>query len=374
MDFSFVFPCLNEEESLGFCVKELRKSLEDSNCKYEIILADNGSTDNSVEIAEELGCRVVNIRNKGYGAALKGGIETANGEYVIFADCDGSYPLKDTLKLYRKTFSEEADLGIALRLKGKIEHGAMPVLHKYLGTPVLTFLINILFGGNLSDCNSGFRCVKKSTFKTWNIRANGMEFASEMLIKSLKSYSKIVEVPSGLRKDIRKRPPHLSTWRDGMRHLLFILSEKPKIMEVPGFALIILTSIFQIVALLSGPSKIMETNVFDYHTHALLLMAGIIGAQLYLLSCFIYLAGVDSPLQITRKILEMDEAFLFFLLTSVMTASFLAVLFIVFVWASRNFGNLSVINPFLVMLHFISISGFLSIGLLGIHIFKKAMK
>ncbi len=118
----------------------------------------------------------------------------------------------------------------------------------------------------------------------------------------------------------------------------------------------------------------METNVFDYHTHALLLMAGIIGAQLYLLSCFIYLAGVDSPLQITRKILEMDEAFLFFLLTSVMTASFLAVLFIVFVWASRNFGNLSVINPFLVMLHFISISGFLSIGLLGIHIFKKAMK
>ncbi len=374
MDFSFVFPCLNEEETVGQCINALKDSLKDTSLEYEIIVADNGSSDKSAEIAGALGAVVVPVSEKGYGAAIKGGFSAAEGKYVIFADADGSYRLEDTLKLYDATVKSDADMTIASRLNGTVEKGAMPFLHRYLGTPVLTFLINILFSGKLSDCNSGFRCVRKSSFVKWNIRANGMEFASELLIKALKNKSKMEEIKSGLRKDLRSRPPHLRTWRDGMRHLLFILSEKPQIMEYPGLFLIISTSILQIAALLTGPSSFLKLNVFDYHSHALLLLGGCIGAQLYLLGSSIYLVGTDEPLRLTKRLINMDEAQLFFILISNFTACAAVIAWVLLVWIERNFGNLNLINPFLVILHFICVVGFLSIGLLVLHILKKAMK
>jgi glycosyltransferase involved in cell wall biosynthesis len=374
MDFSFIFPCLNEEETVGQCINALKYSLKDASLAYEIIVADNGSSDKSAEIAGALGAVVVSVSEKGYGAAIKGGFSAAKGKYVIFADADGSYRLEDTLKLYNAAVKSDADMTIASRLNGTVEKGAMPFLHRFLGTPVLTFLINIFFSGKLTDCNSGFRCVKKTSFVKWNIRANGMEFASELLIKALKNKSAIEEIKSGLRKDLRSRPPHLKTWRDGMRHLLFILSEKPQIMEYPGLFLIIATSILQVVALLTGPSSFLKLNVFDYHSHALLLLGGCIGAQLYLLGSSIYLVGTDEPLRLTKKLINMDEAQLFFILISNFTACAAVVLWVLFVWIGRNFGNLNLINPFLVILHFICVVGFLSIGLLGLHILKKAMK
>jgi glycosyltransferase involved in cell wall biosynthesis len=374
MDFSFVFPCLNEEETIGQCIKVLKDSLREISFEYEIIVADNGSSDKSSEIAAALGARVVPVPERGYGAAIKGGFSAAKGEYVIFADADGSYRLEDTLKLYDVAVKSNADMAVASRLNGTIEKGAMPFLHRFLGTPVLTFLINVLFSGDLSDCNSGFRCVRRSSFVKWNIRANGMEFASELLIKALKSESRIVEIKSGLRKDLRSHPPHLKTWRDGMRHLLFILSEKPQIMEYPGLFLIIVTSVLQIAALLTGPSSFLKLNIFDYHSHALLLLGGCIGAQLYLLGSSIYLVGTDKPLRLTNILINMDEAQLFFILISNFMVCAAVIVWVFFVWIERNFGNLNLINPFLVVLHFICVVGFLSIGLLGLHILKKAMK
>ena len=374
MDFSFVFPCLNEEETVGQCINTLKDSLKDASLAYEIIVADNGSSDKSAEISGALGAIVVSVSEKGYGAAIKGGFSAAKGKYVIFADADGSYRLEDTLKLYDAAVKSDADMTIASRLNGTVEKGAMPFLHRFLGTPVLTFLINIFFSGKLTDCNSGFRCVKKTSFMKWNIRANGMGFASELLSKALKNKSAIEEIKSGLRKDLRSRPPHLKTWRDGMRHLLFILSEKPQIMEYPGLFLIIVTSILQVAALLTGPSSFLKLNVFDYHSHALLLLGGCIGAQLYLLGSSIYLVGADKPLRLTKRLINMDEAQLFFILISNFTACAAVIAWVLFIWIERNFGNLNLINPFLVILHFICVVGFLSIGLLGLHILKKAMK
>ena len=145
-------------------------------------LYNNGSTDDSRQIATDRGARVVPVPTRGYGAALRGGIEAAEGKYVMFADADGTYFYENSLELYQTTSKADADMGIASRMKGVIEPGAMPTLHRILGTPVLTGLINLLFKGKLSDCNSGFRCLKKTAYQTWDIRASGMEFASELLI------------------------------------------------------------------------------------------------------------------------------------------------------------------------------------------------
>ncbi len=187
MDASFVFPCLNEERSLGGCIRRVRSSLDaDAGLKYEVIVADNGSSDRSREVAVECGARVVPVADRGYGAALKGGIMGAEGKYVLFADSDGTYLYEDALRLYKETVAAGADLGIASRLAGRIEPDAMPWLHHYLGTPVLTKLINLLFDGALTDCNSGFRCLKKDAYIKWDVRSRGMEFASELFIKALK--------------------------------------------------------------------------------------------------------------------------------------------------------------------------------------------
>lgn len=152
---------------------------------------------------------------------------------------------------------------IASRMTGKIEDGAMPWLHRYVGTPVLTKLINVLFRGKLSDCNSGFRVMKKSSYESWNVSSGGMEFASELLIKALKHKAKIIEIPAGLRPDKRSRAPYLKTWRDGMRHLLFILSESPKLFEVVGLTGVLLASFLQLCAWSLGPTRILGVSVFD---------------------------------------------------------------------------------------------------------------
>ena len=256
-------------------------------------------------------------------------------------------------------------------MKGTIEADAMPFLHRYLGTPILTLLINLFFNGKLSDCNSGFRCIRKETFLSWNIRGTGMEFASELLIKALKNKSEIIEIRSGLKKDLRTRTPHLMTWRDGMRHLLFILSEKPQFMEIVGLFIISIASILQLVALFIGPSLLYSFNLFDYHTHALCLFIVGMGVQFYLLGCYIYVHSEEKPLKITRKLLSMDEGSLFFTLLLTFTITILSIIIIFVIWSNSSYGNLQIINPFLVIVHFILLVGFLSIGLLGIHIMKK---
>ncbi len=186
VDLSFVIPCLNEEETIGGVIDEINNALDGSGIKYEIIVSDNGSTDKSKDISLSKGCRVVEERiHKGYGAALQKGFGAAQGEYVAFSDADGSYIVSHIKDMYKTAKEKNCDMVIASRLKGEIEESAMPFLHRYLGTPVLTFLINIFFNGRLSDCNSGFRLIRKEAYEKWNIKGMGMEFASELLVKAL---------------------------------------------------------------------------------------------------------------------------------------------------------------------------------------------
>lgn len=372
MDLSFVFPCLNEERTLAICIEKVKASLDGAGICYEIIVADNGSTDSSREIADHQGTRLVPVATKGYGAALRGGIAAATGKYVMFADADNTYQIEDTRSLYEAAVEIDADMAIASRMTGTIEPGAMPPLHRHLGTPVLTSLINILFQGKLSDCNSGFRCLKKTSYEAWNIRSTGMEFASELLIKALKAGAKTTEIRSGLRRGPEGRVAHLSTWRDGMRHLLFILSERPQLFEVVGLTVVVLTTFLQILATVLGPMQLLGLNVFDLHTKALLLLGAITGIQLYLFGCFLYLRSEERPLRITRKLINLDEGTLFFLLLALVAGECSAVGVIIVQWWLSDFGGLELMNVLLPMIHALAVPGLLTIALLGIHVFKKS--
>ncbi len=374
-DLSFVFPCLNEEQTLGTCIQQVRDSLDAAGIRYEIVIADNGSTDRSREIAESLGCRVVPVPMRGYGAALRGGIEASQAEYVMFADSDSTYLYADAAPLYRAAKEGNADMAIASRMIGRIEPGAMPALHRWVGTPVLTTLINLLFHGKLTDCNSGFRCIRKTEFAKWQIRSNGMEFASELLIKALKAGAHTVEIPSGLRKGPEGRVAHLRTWRDGMRHLLFIFSEKPQLFELLGFVTVLITTLLQVTAFCTGPVSIGGVfHIFDLHSEALLLLAGIIGAQFYLFSCMLYLQSSDRSLGVTQKLIHLNEGVLFFTLLATLGACALLASYIGVRWTLSGFVNLHLARDLLFWSHPLAISISFSVGLLGLHILKKAQK
>lgn len=374
MDLTFVFPCLNEEETIVACIEAVKRSLDGGGegLRYEIVVADNGSTDRSAELARGAGARVVPVSERGYGAALRGGIAAAGGAYVMFADADTTYLYEDALPLYRKAVEEDADMAIASRMRGTIEPGAMPPLHRWLGTPVLTTLINLLFRGRLSDCNSGFRCLRKSAYETWGIRANGMEFASELLIKALKRRAKTVEIKSGLRRGPEGRVAHLRTWRDGMRHLLFILSERPRLFESGGLLLVVLSSVLQGLAMLLGPTEFAGFNVFDMHSKALLLLAGITGMQLYVFSCMLFLRERERPGALTAGLIGIEEAPLFFLLLSILVLETLLVGGVVLNWFLNNFANLDLANVLIGAIHFLGLPLMLAIALLGLHVFKKS--
>ena len=371
-EITFVFPCLNEQATLAECVRRVRASLQQGGAPFEIIVADNGSTDRSREIAVEEGCRVVPVPVRGYGAALRAGIMAAQSEHVMFADSDSTYLYEDAFGLFDAAKKHNADMAIASRMTGKIEPGAMPTLHRYLGTPVLTTLINWLFGGHLSDCNSGFRCVRKSAFETWGIRATGMEFASELLIKALKAKAVMVETKSGLRPGPPGRVAHLHTWRDGMRHLLFILSEKPALFEWLGLALLIVGSLLQLSAAFTGPTAMGGFHVFDVHSQALLLLGGLLGGKLYLFSCMLYGRSKDKPLALTQRLISLNEGVLFFTLVAILAGIGGVAGWIFLTWIGSQFSNLHLANVLLVWVHFLALGLEVAIGLLGVHVLKKA--
>ncbi len=371
LKLSIVIPCLNEAGTLGTCIDTAVRSVEEGNpsLSYEVIVADNGSRDASISVGKSHGARIVSIPDRGYGAALSGGIQAALGEYVVFADGDGTYPIEDTYRLYQATVEQGADMGIGSRLMGTIEQGAMPALHRYLGTPVLTWLINWLFGGHLSDCNSGFRCVRKAAFLHWHVNSTGMEFASELLIKALKSKAKIIEIPSGLRKGTRA--PHLRTWNDGMRHLLCILSERPRLFEKAGLALTAVSTSLQMAAAWVGPIEILQLNVFDLHSKLLFLLGALTGTQLYLFSCMLFLQKAELPGKFTSGLMNLRESSLLLILLVVGVVEAGGVAAIVGHWIYQQFQNLDWADPLLLMVHLLSVPSIWAIGLLGFHIFRK---
>lgn len=231
---TFLVPCLDEKKTILKVIDDMKKyGKKYFPKKFEIVIADNGSTDGTIGILKKTqGIRVVNVPIKGYGAALHWGIANSKGKYVVFADADLSYPFSNVGN-FINTIKDEPDLVSGTRLKGLIQKGAMPFLHRYFGTPALTMLINILYKIDTSDCNCGMRMVKKSFYKRLNMKSSGMEWASELLLKTALRKGKFEEVPIKYMKDKRGKSPHLSTWADGWRQLKTIILLKPESLYLP---------------------------------------------------------------------------------------------------------------------------------------------
>jgi len=277
-------PCLNEAETLATCIQKAQQAIESGGLAAEIIVADNGSTDGSQVIAKELGARVVPVARKGYGSALIGGIEAARGRFVIMGDADDSYDFTAIAPLVEK-LRDGSDLVVGNRFMGGIEPGAMPWSHRWVGNPVLTLISRIFFHTPVGDAHCGLRGFRKDAYEQMRLRATGMEFASEMVIKASLKRMKIAEVPVTLRPDGRSRPPHLRTWRDGWRHLRFMLLFSPRwLFLYPGLALFAF-GILLSLALLPGPLYLGSLRL-DIHT---LLVAGflaLLGYQMVLFALF----------------------------------------------------------------------------------------
>jgi glycosyltransferase involved in cell wall biosynthesis len=227
---SIVIPCLNEVRSLGACIATAREALiafaDGMGMAGEIVVADNGSTDGSQDLAARLGARVVEVSEKGYGAALRGGFDAAHGDYLVMGDADGSYDFRESIAMIA-ALRAGADLCMGSRFRGEIKPGAMPWANRHLGNPVLTGLLNILYGMKVTDAHCGLRALTKSCWNRLALSGEGMEFASEMVIKAALRGEIIAEVPVTLWPDTRDRKPHLRPWRDGWRHLRYLLMLSP---------------------------------------------------------------------------------------------------------------------------------------------------
>ena len=278
LELTILMPCLNEAETLALCIADAQAYLARSGVRGEVLIADNGSTDGSQAIAESLGARVVPIPERGYGAALRGGIAAAHGRFVIMGDSDHSYDFAN-LDAFVAALREGADLVMGNRFKGGIEKGAMPVLHRYLGNPVLSFLGRLFFRVPTGDFHCGIRGFSRERILALGLVTPGMEFASEMVVRSALANYRIVEVPTRLRPDGRSRPPHLRTWRDGWRHLRFLLFYSPRwLFLYPGLALSGLGALL-VLALARGAVHLGPITL-DLHT----LMGG----------CLFLLAGMQA--------------------------------------------------------------------------------
>lgn len=264
VELTILMPCLNEAETLGTCVRKAMDYLARSGVAGEVLVADNGSTDGSQAIAQALGARVVPVARRGYGAALIAGIAAARGRYVIMGDSDDSYDFTN-LDAFVEKLREGFDLVMGNRFRGGIKPGAMPPLHRYLGNPVLSTIGRVFFGSPVRDFHCGLRGFNRQAMLGLDLRAPGMEFASEMVVKATVQGLRITEVPTTLSPDGRSRPPHLRSWRDGWRHLRFLLVFCPRwLFLYPGAALF-LAGLATMALLLPGPVSLGRVTL-DVHT------------------------------------------------------------------------------------------------------------
>jgi glycosyltransferase involved in cell wall biosynthesis len=276
-ELTILMPCLDEAETLATCIRKATGFLARTGISGEVLIADNGSTDGSRQIAEALGARVILVQQKGYGAALMAGIEAARGQYTIMGDADDSYDFA-SIDQFIDRLRGGADLVMGNRFKG-IQPGAMPVLHRYLGNPLLSFIGRLFFRVPVSDLHCGLRGFNTAKIRMLGLQTTGMEFASEMIVRSVLAGFSIAEVPITLHPDGRSRAPHLRTWRDGWRHLKFLLMYSPTwLYLVPGF-LLLSVGLILAFALLLGPLKLANI-VLDLNTLLVACCLAIAGAQL----------------------------------------------------------------------------------------------
>jgi glycosyltransferase involved in cell wall biosynthesis len=290
-------PCLNEEETLAACIQKARKGLADAGVSGEVLVADNGSSDGSIAIAEKEGARVVRVKEKGYGSALRGGIEAAQGKWVIMGDSDQSYDFSRIGGFVQK-FREGYDLVMGCRLPkggGTIAPGAMPWKNRWIGNPTLSFIGRLFFQSPAQDFHCGLRGFSREAYARMELKTTGMEFASEMVIKATLKQLRIAEVPITLHPDGRSRPPHLKPWRDGWRHLRFMLLFSPRwLFNWPGFALLVLGFAFGI-PLTVRPIQIGHVQL-DTNTLLVAGMMVIVGFQILFFGVFTRLYCVAGGL------------------------------------------------------------------------------
>ena len=283
VELTILMPCLNEAETIEVCVKKAMGFLARTGIVGEVLIADNGSTDGSQAMAEALGARVVPVFERGYGAALMGGMKAARGRYVIMGDADDSYDF-ETLDGMVETLRDGADLVMGNRFKGGIEKGAMPFLHRYLGNPVLSMIGRVLYRIPVGDFHCGLRGFHRESMLALGLSSPGMEFASEMVVKTALHGLRMEEVPTTLKPDGRSRPPHLKTWRDGWRHLRFLLLHSPEyLFLVPGLALMT-AGVIAACFLSQGAVKLTHAISLDVHTLVVACFAILMGAQLVMFS------------------------------------------------------------------------------------------
>jgi len=287
IQLTILMPCLNEAETLARCIEKARRGIERAGVPGEILIADNGSTDGSQAIAEKLGARVVAVAEKGYGNALRGGIAAARGKYILMGDADDSYDFSEADRFVKK-FQEGYDLVMGCRLPiggGTILPGAMPWKNRWIGNPVLSFIGRLFFKCPAHDFHAGLRAFTKEALEKMELQTTGMEFASEMVIKATLKKFRIAEVPITLHKDGRSRPPHLKPWRDGWRHLRFMLIYSPRwLFLVPGIVLSLLGLIFASVLAVTD-IRLGEVHL-NVGTLMMASMAVIVGFQLVAFAFF----------------------------------------------------------------------------------------
>jgi glycosyltransferase involved in cell wall biosynthesis len=294
VELSVVMPCLNERATVGVCVKKALDAMDHHGIRGEVIIADNGSTDGSREIATELGARVVPIETRGYGSALRGGIAAARGRFVLMGDADDSYDFSQ-LDAFVGKLREGYDLVMGNRFQGGILPGAMPPLHRYLGNPVLTGIGQLFFKSPVGDFHCGLRAFRKDAIERLELRTLGMEFASEMVVKATAFGLHITEIPTTLSPDGRDRAPHLRTWRDGWRHLRFLLLYSPRwLFLYPGITLVVLGAVVSAL-LLPGPRMIGNVG-FDIDTLLFAAMAILIGFQSIVFAMFTKVFAISEGL------------------------------------------------------------------------------
>lgn len=295
IELTILMPCLNEAETLAACIGKAMLYLRGSGVRGEVVVADNGSHDGSRDIARALGARVVEVAEKGYGAALLGGIAAARGRYTIMGDADDSYDF-GRLEPFVERLRGGADLVMGNRFRGGIAPGAMPFLHRYLGNPVLSFLGRLFFGIGARDFHCGLRGFRTEAIRGLDLNTTGMEFASEMVVKSALAGLSVAEVPTTLQPDGRSRPPHLKTWRDGWRHLKFLLTYNPRwLFFYPGLVLCGLGALLAGL-LFFGPLDVADNLQLDLNTFVAACFMLVAGTQLLsfgvLSRCYADMTGV----------------------------------------------------------------------------------
>jgi glycosyltransferase involved in cell wall biosynthesis len=343
VELSVVMPCLNEEETVGVCVRKATETLRMAGISGEVIVADNGSTDNSAEVARAEGARVVSVTAKGYGSALMGGIAAAHGEYVLMGDADDSYDFAH-IPGFLEQLRAGSDLVMGNRFRGGIADDAMPFLHRYLGNPVLTGIGKLFFASPCGDFHCGMRAFRKDSFLRMGIRSTGMEFASEMVVKASLLGMKVSEIPTTLSPDGRSRPPHLRTWRDGWRHLRFMLMFSPRWLFLYPGTFLILLGLAGCAWLLPGP-RVVHGIGFDVHTLLYAFVSVLMGFQLCAFAIFTKVFAISEGLLPEDP--RLNRAFRYVTLeTGLAVGGLLIVLgiggsiFAVSGWAKESFGAL----------------------------------